>query len=118
MKREACSPSVEALVRVESPPGAAILLVMDVFRPGSRTSLPACHMKRRSCHVGEDMMMAVKGRVVIVGAAMLEESERSNQPGSLGGEQYRRGVPLLGSSQSTVHLIYCRVLLISPLLPT
>lgn len=67
MKRDACSPPGEVgEVKVASPPGAAIfgasvalLPEKDVLRVGSWTSLPAGNIKRRSCHVGEDMVMAV-----------------------------------------------------------
>ena len=38
-------------------------LETDALRLGSRTSLPTWNMKRRSCHVGEDMMVVV---VVVV----------------------------------------------------
>jgi len=34
----------------------------DLRRGGSWTSLPFCHMKRRSCHGGEDMMVVVDDR--------------------------------------------------------
>jgi hypothetical protein len=34
-----------------------LLLEMDVLRLGSRTSFPDWNMKRRSCHVGEDMVV-------------------------------------------------------------
>jgi hypothetical protein len=36
---------------------APLLLETDVLRVGSWTSLPDWNMKRRSCHVGEDMMV-------------------------------------------------------------
>jgi len=42
---------------------ALSLAADDLRRLGSWTSLPACHMKRRSCHGGEDMMVVVDDRV-------------------------------------------------------
>ena len=38
---------------------APLSLETDFLRLGSWTSLPDWNMKRRSCHVGEDMMMVV-----------------------------------------------------------
>lgn len=38
---------------------APLLLETDVLRLGSWISLPDWNMKRRSCHVGEDMRVVV-----------------------------------------------------------
>lgn len=46
---------------------APLSLETDVLRLGSRTSLPDWNMKRRSCHVGEDMMVVVDDCLVSSG---------------------------------------------------
>jgi hypothetical protein len=40
---------------------AALPLETDALRMGSRTSLPDWNIKRRSCHVGEDIMVVGDG---------------------------------------------------------
>jgi hypothetical protein len=66
--------------------GASVTLSLetDALRLGSRTSFPDWNMKRRSCHVGDDMIVVVDaclvngGWVELCFEVMLERVERNS----------------------------------------